>query len=52
MAGRRKVCVWIPEELYEAILAIAPLKARKVRGSIQELLIEAIRDYVEKAKGS
>jgi len=50
--ARRKVCVWLPEELYEAILAIAPLKARKVRGSIQELLIEAIRDYVEKAKGS
>jgi len=49
--ARRKVCVWLPEELYEAILAIAPLKARKVRGSIQELLVEIIREYVERERG-
>ena len=49
--NRKKVCVWIPEELYEAIIAIAPLKAKKVRGSIQEFLLEIIRDYVEKQGG-
>jgi len=44
---RRKVCVWLPEDLYEALIAIAPLKAKKMRGSMQELLEGVLRDYIE-----
>jgi len=46
---RRKLCVWISEDLYEAeaIIAIAPAKTKKVKGSIQESLEEIIRDYIE-----
>jgi len=50
MAGRRKVCVWLDEELYEAVISIATSRAKRVRGAVQELLLEIIRDYVEKAK--
>ena len=32
MAGRRKVCVWLDEELYEAVISIATSRAKRVGG--------------------
>jgi len=44
---RRKLCVWVSEDLYEAIIAVATLKTKKVRGALQEFLEEIIREYIE-----
>jgi len=49
--ARRKVCVWLDEELYEAVISIATSRAKRVRGAVQELLLQAIREYIERERG-
>jgi len=45
--ARKKVCAWIPLDLYQALVAVAATKSKKLRGSLQEAVEEALRRYVE-----